>query len=252
MKEQNIKNRTFILGLIGSSLAFISITIILYVIFGVGTFRKYNPFLINLSILFILSSFILGIIGLIKAKKGLLGKSLCAFPILLFCLLVIFVIWILIEIAYPHKLSKKMDLQRTSKIIEIDVSSGKYLKRIETHCGPQYDGDYYASIQFSEKDNIFESIKNNSHWKNDVLPKSLEYLLYDDEPEDIFHFINDPKMVFPRTNNYYYFFKNRSAEFEAPEDRNPDNLLNWEYSLNFTVALFDLNTNILYIYELDT
>jgi len=59
MKEQNIKNRTFILGLIGSSLAFISITIILYVIFGVGTFRKYNPFLINLSILFILSSFFL-------------------------------------------------------------------------------------------------------------------------------------------------------------------------------------------------
>ena len=206
----------------------------------------------NLCLGFIFSSFVLGIIGLIKARKGLLGKTLCTIPIILFCLLVIFVIWIFIGIAFPHKLSKKKDFQRTSEIIEIDVSSGRYLKRIETHCGPQYDGEYYASIKFFEADKILESIKNNSNWKNGALPKSLDYLLYDDDPEDIFCFINDPKMEFPKTDNYYYFFKNRSDEFEEPDNRNPDYLLNWEYSFNFTVALFDLNTNILYIYELDT
>ena len=59
-------------------------------------------------------------------------------------------------------------------------------------------------------------------------------------------------MFFPETKNCYYYFINRSDEFEEPENRNPDYLLNWEYSYNFTVALFDLDSNIMYIYELDT
>ena len=252
MKEQSLKNRTFLSGLIGSSLLFVSILIILCVFVGIKTNTKYTPILMNLCIVLISLSFISGIIGLIKAKKGILGKTLCTIPIILFCLLVIFFIWVYVGIAYPHKLPKKKDFQRTSEILEIDLSDGKYLNRIETHCGFLYDGDYYATIQFFETDKILESLNNNSHWKKEALPKSLVYLLYDEEADDKIHFINDPKMVFPHTDNYYYFFINRSALFEEPENRNPDYLLNWEYSFNFTVALFDLNTNILYIYELDT
>lgn len=59
-------------------------------------------------------------------------------------------------------------------------------------------------------------------------------------------------MVFPKTKNYYYYFINRLDEFENPENKNPDFILHWKYSFNFTVALFDLDSNVLYIYELDT
>lgn len=252
MKNADMKNRTFVLGIISSTLFFVSLAIILCVVFGIKTYWKYNFKIINFCLMLIFASFVLGTLGLTKAKKGWIGKILCIIPVTSFCLLAAFLLWIFIGVMFPHKLSAKKDLRRTSEILETDLSGGKYLKRIETHCGLLYDGDYYAQIKFSEPDKILESIKNNPHWKNSALPQSLLFLLYEDEPEDFLCLITDERMKFPRTDRYFYFFINRSDECEDPENRNPDYLPDWEYSLNFTVALLDLNTNILYIYELDT
>ena len=250
--EQSIKNRTFILGLISSLLTFSYIFICIYVFFINKKYSVFITYLSRISIILMLLSFFIGIAGLIKAKKGLAGKLLCSLPVGIALIIIIFFIWLFIGIAYPHKISKKKDLERTGKIIELNINEGKYLERIETHCGPQYDGDYYAKIEFPENSNILKLIENNPNWKKSVLPKSLRFLLYDTEPEDTLNFINDKRMVFPETKNCYYYFINRSDEFEEPENRNPDSLLNWEYSYNFTVALFDLDSNIMYIYELDT
>lgn len=250
--EQSIKNRTFILGLISSLLTFSYIFICIYVFFINKKYSVFITYLSRISIILMLLSFFIGIVGLIKAKKGLAGKLLCSLPVGIALIIIIFFIWLFIGIAYPHKISKKKDLERTGKIIELNINEGKYLERIETHCGHQYDGDYYAKIEFPENSNILKLIENNPNWKKSVLPKSLRFLLYDTEPEDTLNFINDKRMFFPETKNCYYYFINRSDEFEEPENRNPDSLLNWEYSYNFTVALFDLDSNIMYIYELDT
>ena len=234
---KNIKNRTFIFGLISSFLTIAYIFICIYVFF----INKGNSNLITYLI-----------IGLIKAKKSLLGKILCIFSVSIFSIIVFLCLWAFYELTFPHKMSKKKDLERTSKLLELDLSDGKYIRRIENHSGFLGDGDYYAIIKFDTSNQIIESIKKNDNWKVSPLPKSLLYLLYDDEKNDNINFINDKRMVFPEPKNCYYYFFNRSDEFEKPNNRNPDFLLNWQYSYNFTVALFDLDNNIMYIYELDT
>lgn len=249
---KNIKNRTFIFGLISSFLTIAYIFICIYVFFINKGNSNLITYLIRISIILILFSFITGLIGLIKAKKSLLGKILCIFSVSIFSIIVFLCLWAFYELTFPHKMSKKKDLERTSKLLELDLSDGKYIRRIENHSGFLGDGDYYAIIKFDTSNQIIESIKKNDNWKVSPLPKSLLYLLYDDEKNDNINFINDKRMVFPEPKNCYYYFFNRSDEFEKPNNRNPDFLLNWQYSYNFTVALFDLDNNIMYIYELDT
>lgn len=252
MEKISLQNRTFILGLISFLLSLTYILICIYVFLISKKNSIVITILIRASIVLILFSFVFGTIGLIKAKKGLVGKILCSISVSLAGIIVLSCILMFLEIEYPHKISKKKDLERTGKIIELDLTDGKYLQRIETHCGLLYKGDYYAKIKFSENSNILKLIKENPNWKDSDLPKSLLFLFYDTEPEDNINFIHDKRMVFPKTKNYYYYFINRLDEFENPENKNPDFMLHWKYSFNFTVALFDLDSNVLYIYELDT
>ena len=53
----------------------------------------------------------------------------------------------------------------------------------------------------------------------------------------------------PKIKNGIYYFRDRYAE-NYPEEA--DININERYSYNFTACLLDLDTNKLYIYELDT
>ena len=237
--------RTFILGAAGTVLSLVSILSIASVIF----FGKTHDCGTYFGLIF-LSAF-LGGAGIIKPQKGWLGKTLCAFPIGVFSAMVIFFLCVLYELS-PHTLPKKQDLEMTSERLGLDLSGGKYIKRIETHDGFFGDGEYYARIKFADAAQVLESLRNNKDWKDPPLPRSLLYLLYDDEEGDTLDLKHDKRMFFPNTENCRYFFINRSVNVEYPENMNPDYLLDRTFSWNFTVAVFDLDKNILYVYELDT
>ena len=252
MKKQDLRNRTFFLGLISFILSITSLLILFYLFLGIKKYNSYINILFRLSIISIIISFVLGICGLIKAKNCRIGKIFCIFPITIFSIISFICILSYIELTFPHKISKKKDIERTSELLKIDLSGGKYLKRIENHSGFLGDGDYYAQIKFDDSVRIIESIENNNNWKKTPLPKSILYILNDDEENDRFSFNIDKKMFFPKMKDGYYFFLNRSDEFEEPENKNPDFIFTWKWSYNFSIALFDLDTCILYLYELDT
>ena len=58
-----------------------------------------------------------------------------------------------------------------------------------------------------------------------------------------------PDYNIPKTKNEIYYFKDRFAE-NYPEEA--DTNINDRAAYNITFALFDLDTNKLYIYKLDT
>ncbi len=247
-----LKNRTFILGIISFILSIISISVLAFLFFGWNKNNYYTTTLIRFCLLIMFLSFVLGIVGIVKAIKGWVGKFLCIVPISIFSILIIIFLWGFVELTFPHKISKKKDMKRTSELLEIDLSDGKYLKRIESHSGFLGDGDYYAKIKFNDASAVVESIEKNSGWKKTPLPKSILHILYDEDDDDSISIINDKRMIFPKLEDGYYFFLNRSTKCEESENHNPDFIFDFKWSLNFTVALFDSNDNILYIYELDT
>ena len=78
-----------------------------------------------------------------------------------------------------------------------------------------------------------------------VLILKIEYF-------DPYNSVNYSEMIdteIPKTKNGIYYFKDRFAE-NYPEEA--DTNINDRAAYNITFALFDLDTNKLYIYKLDT
>jgi len=133
--------------------------------------------------------------------------------------------------------------------IEISVITQTYVPLtckmdiIDTH-GARNEGETNAQIYLTEKkaEKFLKKIKQNPNWKEIPMYEKLQARI---ENLDCF----DENV--PIAKNGYWFFYNRHDSFNdrySPEEkfsnpRNPD---------NFSVAIFDTDTNILSYYELDT
>lgn len=118
-----------------------------------------------------------------------------------------------------------------------------------------------AVVEKSDVDNEFITLKITdektvdeikSEWKELPLTENLTALVYgvEDETSSIGPYItNDNQPLFPQIENGYYYFCDRHSEskdnFDDAEilDRN---------SFNFTIAIFDTDTNKLHYCEFDT
>lgn len=120
----------------------------------------------------------------------------------------------------------------------IDVSKGKVISENDTH-GFHGDGLYFSEIKFSD-DSTVSQIKENEYWHKMPLSKNLNEFIY--EPLD--DGIKIPKI----TNGYYYFY-DRHSESSNPYD--DTELLN-RGSYNFTVMIYDCDTDTLYVCREDT
>lgn len=131
------------------------------------------------------------------------------------------------------------------KSIGIDISSCKIIKNEDAHGGFLGDGTYFIKATCSKSDEILKQI---SKWKELPLSKNLSVALYGTDEEDSkegYWLIDE----IPEIKNGYYYFKDRYADYE---DREDDKELFNRYSFNFTIAVYDTDTNILYYYEMDT
>ena len=133
-----------------------------------------------------------------------------------------------------------------SKALGIDVSSGNEVSTYDTHSG-NGDGTSCIALSFND-DTVLEKIKNNTEWSAFPLDETVQTLVYGVETETTKDgpFLTDEngKSLVPEIQNGYYCLIDRHSDTKAEIlERN---------SFNFTLGLYDTDTNTLYFCELDT
>lgn len=132
--------------------------------------------------------------------------------------------------------------------IKIDISSCTITTEIETPVSFNGDGEYFITADcYKSRDIILNQIKN---WNQLPLTNNLQLLMYGGEKDGITSFaIPSNEIEIPNINKGYYYFLDRHDE--AIYYNSDENVLN-RFSYNFTIALYNEETNKLYYYELDT
>ena len=157
---------------------------------------------------------------------------------ILFIIIALFTIYLV----YAFTLEDKVVL---SKKIENNIPIFARSEIKDTHGGFLNEGELLEKIYFSEgqANNFAENVKKNNHWRE--LPMTER--LYN----KVFQYAMSPDMNIPEVNKGYWFVLDRHSE--AIDKYNETEIFEENrHSYNFTVAVFDTDKNILYIYELDT
>lgn len=126
------------------------------------------------------------------------------------------------------------------KQIGIDVSKCTISEEKDTHGGFLGDGDYYAIFDCSKNKNYI--LEHLNTWNKLPLSKNIEFAVSKYTDIDISK-IN---------NGYYYFIDRYAVEYKDIKDIHSDEKLLDRYAFNFTIAIYDSDTNMLHYYELDT
>lgn len=138
-----------------------------------------------------------------------------------------------------------------SKELGIDVSSGNELSYSDDHGGFHGDGTTFVSLRFSDE-KVLEQIKENTNWKAFPLDDTVRALVYgvSDETSSIGPFLTDNEggPLVPDIQNGYYILIDRQVEGEQATGAD----ILHRNSFNFTLGIYDVDTNILYFCELDT
>ena len=118
----------------------------------------------------------------------------------------------------------------------------------DTHGGFLGDGTYYLILDCSERrEQATELIKD---WKPFPLTENLQLIMYGGEKNGVSYTYDLAEEAhWPIINNGVYKFVDRHSE---AVDKSDDVSLFDRYSYNFSIAAYDLDTNILYYFEFDT
>ena len=122
------------------------------------------------------------------------------------------------------------------------------IEEADTHGGFHGDGSYYLILDCSEKrEQATELIKD---WTPFPLSENLQLIMYGGEKDGVVYGYNlVEKAHWPIINNGVYKFVDRHSE--AGDKSDDTNIFN-RYSFNFSIAVYDLDTNTLYYFEFDT
>lgn len=132
-----------------------------------------------------------------------------------------------------------------SKIIEIDIEKCNIEIESDTHGGFLGDGDYFAKIICSNKENHDDFY----NWKEMPLSDSLKKVMGMSQCDDKECSNAFEKYSIPEIENGYYYFLDRHSE---ATDKHDDANLNNRDSMNFSLAIYDADNKIIYFYEMDT
>lgn len=157
---------------------------------------------------------------------------------------IIVVVFLSVMILYEIFQFRYDDYLDVSERIEIMVPLTADLECRDTHGGFHMDGETLIKIYFSnEQANKFlREVNQNKHWRK--LPMTIN------AKKTITYFMDD-EIKIPEIINGYWFFLDRHSE--ANDKYNESEMFEEKrFSSNYTVAIFDTDTNILYFYECDT
>lgn len=134
--------------------------------------------------------------------------------------------------------------------IGLNVSNCILIDDTDSHGG--FHGDGERTIVFNCSNTTM--LDQVGSWNNLPLSNNLDIMMYGgikDEEEYGYNLAinnNIPKI----TNGYYYFIDRYTRYYKDDKDIYSDNKLLDRYSHNFTLAMYDLDTNYLYYYEYDS
>lgn len=141
---------------------------------------------------------------------------------------------------------KNESIKYIKKSIGLDISSCNIIEDENTHGGFLGDGTYFIKAKCNK-----DIIKQVSSWKELPLSNNLKIALYGTESNNEMANENKYQLTekIPKIENGYYYFIDRYTDYENKED---DSEIFNRYSFNFTITIYDIDTNTLYYYEIDT
>lgn len=131
---------------------------------------------------------------------------------------------------------------KVSSKVEIKIPLSAKLELKNTHGGFHGDGETFTKIYLTQEqsEKVENKIKENEHWRELPLTEIVA------NATGIF----DKEMKMPEIENGYWFYLDRNSE--ATDKYNENDMYKGRYSRNYSVAVFDSYSDILYYYELDT
>ena len=142
--------------------------------------------------------------------------------------------------------------QELTRTLGINVQGGREIESHDTHGGFHGDGLMFTALEFAD-DTAAVQASASSNWQPLPLSPTLTALAYgsDSGPIRSGPYLTDSngKSVLPAIQNGYYFFLDRHSQSKDPHD---ETQVLSRHSFNFTLALYDTDTNILYYIEFDT
>ena len=120
----------------------------------------------------------------------------------------------------------------------------------DTHGGFHGDGSYYLILDCSENKEKAAEILDGGDWKELPLSENLQLIMYGGERDGItygFNLAEDAKI--PEIENGYYYFYNRHSNVSNKSD---DSELFDTMSFNFSIGMYDSDTDMMYYFEFDT
>ena len=131
--------------------------------------------------------------------------------------------------------------------IDIDISFCTIEDDQDKHSG--FLGDGYSIIKANCSKDYQKLLKQLNHWNKFPLSENLQLVMYGGERNGMiyaYHLAEEANI--PLISNGYYYFLNRNSNVK---EKDSDDLFS-QYSFNFTLALYDIDTNLFYYYEYDT
>ena len=133
-----------------------------------------------------------------------------------------------------------------ARVLGLDLSAGTEISNYDTH-GGNSDGTTCIAYRF-EDNAVLEEIISSSAWSKFPLDDTVQALVYglSEGTTHIGPMLNDNEghPIVPEIQNGYYLLIDRQYDAEA-------DILH-RYSFNFTLGLYDTDTNTLYFCTLDT
>lgn len=139
-----------------------------------------------------------------------------------------------------------------SIFLGISIPGNLEIEYEDTHGGFHGDGVTLARAQLEGKDaeKILKEIKDNDNWKSLPLPKNIEIVMYGGEKDSMMYESDlAEKLDMPKIQNGYWIFIDRYNNEKRVTDG--EELLS-RYSANYTVGIYDAESNILYYCKYDS
>lgn len=164
---------------------------------------------------------------------------------------IISVIGILLVLLLLYACSSQEPLNTISNELGIDVSNGDEISNMDNHGGFHGDGTTYIVLSFSDG-KVLEQIKEHSQWKAFPLNETVKTLIYgtSDETTTMGPILTDDEgnALIPEIQRGYYCLIDRQAKSEKATGAD----ILHRNSFNFTLGLYDMDTDTLHLCRFDT
>lgn len=153
-----------------------------------------------------------------------------------------------------HQLTNTVEMARISKTLDLALAQGNLIENVDTHSGSHGDGDSLQTWTFAD-DSLLKQIQADSAWKSFPLTENLEALLYGVTYDEglsvtvVGPYVSFSEEQLPRVEHGYYYFVDRQTE---SEQQNSDEQILERVSYNFSIAIYDTDTDTLYYVEADS